>query len=558
MNCFAAALLAFALSSTEEERLLEAFGRADLAEIHRLLDQDSRLVQTRDRLGRSLLDLATSLPSSKATSTERDHLIDRLIFLGLDVDTPGVHRATPLYWVALHGKADVVSCLLDLGADPNAEGSQGRAPLHAAVATSYQGYAGSGGIRPRQPRREHRDVARLLLDRGANANARDDGGATPLHHAAWHSLKAVDLLLSRGAEVDAVDDMGCTPLHRAASGWLPDTVPIVRRLLEVGARLEEDHQGATPLDVAACMGRNPREIVDLLIDHGATPAIHHAVALGDVEWTRSLLEQGLSVDESRQREETPIVRAIVDGDVELVELLTVHGAEIPHDAVLRAVSRDRGSLVEWLLRRGLPVDGRDTWGRTPLHVACRNVNTEMIRRLLAHGADVQATYQRGATPLETLVDTRRRRDKLEAMRLLVGAGATLTPELVPIAAGRRDVALLEELLERVGIATSDVLGEALWTALDGAREHSMESAEIIRVLGRQGADPTRVPLRCGSTLLHEAVANGGFWSVGEALLEIGADPATVDAEGRTPIDVARSEWIAERLRAASHADARHR
>jgi ankyrin repeat protein len=71
---------------------------------------------------------------------------------------------------------------------------------------------GSGGVS-----HSHRDVVKLLLDSGADANAKTDLGLTPLHFATEHKELAV-LLLKRGADVNTKENSGVTPLHCAAIG----------------------------------------------------------------------------------------------------------------------------------------------------------------------------------------------------------------------------------------------------------------------------------------------------------------------------------------------------
>ena len=84
-------------------------------------------------------------------------------------------------------------------------------------------------------------VVELLLDRGADVNARGDLGYTPLHQAAyWNEDPAViELLLDHGADINAVSDFGYTAINRAAAGV---AVPaVVELLLERGASQQINH-----------------------------------------------------------------------------------------------------------------------------------------------------------------------------------------------------------------------------------------------------------------------------------------------------------------------------
>ena len=101
----------------------------------------------------------------------------------------------------------------------------------------------------------HNDVARLLLDAGADANraARNALRVAPLHSAcaAGHAA-LVDLLLQRGADPDAEESSGMTPLHTAAATGNRE---IAALLLKAGAsRNHKSHDGSTPADIARRYG----------------------------------------------------------------------------------------------------------------------------------------------------------------------------------------------------------------------------------------------------------------------------------------------------------------
>jgi len=93
------------------------------------------------------------------------------------------------------------------------------------------------------------EVIRLLLAGGAQTEATNKKGQTPLHEAADRGLSAVvRLLLAGGAQTEAVDKNGQTPLHLAAYGGHPE---VVRLLLAGGSQAEAiDKKGQTALDLA--------------------------------------------------------------------------------------------------------------------------------------------------------------------------------------------------------------------------------------------------------------------------------------------------------------------
>lgn len=182
--------------------------------------------------------------------------------------------------------------------------------------------------------RGHKNVIKLLLERGANTEVKDFLEQTPIFMVASEGWEdTVKLLLGSGADAQARDYLDQTPLFHAAFGGCEG---VVRLLLEKGSDIEaKDDVGQTPLLCAILHGRE--SVARLLLEKGAnvevrngegeTP-LHLAVARGHEGIVKMLLEQGANIQVTNKQGRTPLQQAILMRREAVVELMRMEEAKL--------------------------------------------------------------------------------------------------------------------------------------------------------------------------------------------------------------------------------------
>ena len=185
---------------------------------------------TRDRA--AFLSFLVILSSSSQRAL-LDYVRQTLVTIPLLVQERYTYDRTLLHEVAGQGGLSIVELLLHLGADPNARDQLGHTPLY------FVGNASHGA-----------DVVRVLAQSGANVNAQERlKHCTALHMAARRgNVPVAEALLDCGADGEARDKLGDTPLHRAVKCGKTEMVAF---LLSRGADVyAEGKRGLTPWQVA--------------------------------------------------------------------------------------------------------------------------------------------------------------------------------------------------------------------------------------------------------------------------------------------------------------------
>jgi ankyrin repeat protein len=366
--------------------------------------------------------------------------VKRLLRAGADVSLANNYGATPMGLAAEVGNTEMFKVLLEVGANADSPNPEGQTALmavartgkveaaqllldHGASVDAREKWGGQTALMWASARR-HPEMMQLLIAKGADVNARsidrdyqrhvtaegrpkslDSGGLTPLLYAARENCPAcVEVLLKNRADIDLPDPDGVSPLLVAImnANW-----DLAQQLIAAGADVNQwDLYGESPLLTAIDL----RNRIDG--GHASIDPLNKTTGLATV---KLLLERGANPNMQlffkpangrgavSTRGATPLIRAATSGDLEVVKLLLARGA----DATLYMA--DRQTPIHAVLA-----------GRAPESQAL-----ELIRVLHEAGTDVNVVALvnhpeeiRGGTALHYAV---RKRQK-EVIKLLASFG----------------------------------------------------------------------------------------------------------------------------------------
>lgn len=296
------------------------------------------------------------------------------------------------------------------------------------------------------------EIERQIAANPEAVQGMDGGGSTPLHHAAGYGpLANVELLINKGADVNAKNSRRSTPLH-----WAIHDEAKVRLLLSKGAEINtKQAQGRTPLFLAAMLGDGV-PTMQLLFARGADPNLTSAngqtplmmaSVRGNIEAMRLLIERGAQVNARDGAGETALMAACTSGNADAVRLLIENGADVKvkskrnETALGFAATSGVQASVELLLGKGADVNVRNFRGYSPLMFAASSdtLPAGIIRLLLDKGADGSFTgdYDEPASALAA------KRGHTEAARLLgaepPSSAENATTRVIPVGVSDRTI-----------------------------------------------------------------------------------------------------------------------
>jgi ankyrin repeat protein len=402
--------------------------------------------------------------------------VKRLLAAGADVKQPNAYGVTPLSLAAETGNTAIIQMLLTAGADVESPTGDGQTALMSVART--------GNV----------EAAALLIKRGAKVNAAEKfGGQTALMWAAArHHPEMVKLLASRGADVNA----------RAI-------VRNFERHITVEQRYKNMHTGGlTPLLYA--VRENCKACVEALIAHKADILLPDpdgmapltlAMMNGNWDIAKRLVDAGADVNQWDIYGQAPLHVAIENAYVSRKGGVTNAGSDKTPNSV------DGKDLVRILVEKGADTNQQlffrppkesgqvsaGSRGTTPFHRACAANDIELMKYLIAHGADIRLHTAHVETPMMLVINGRGREEEIiSTLRFLKDAGADVNAvqKVMWINRNRGGTALhaalkknfrkvMTELVTTLG-ADPDIKDEDGLTALDYAQSRGWLPALSVR------------------------------------------------------------------------------
>lgn len=502
---------------------------------------------------------------------------------------------------ASKGDFSTVQKFVDQGENVNEQDRLGFTPLHI-VLLSYE-------IGP--PTQQKKDIAWLLVEKGANVNLNLDyqaesgyslvvdprfveladlfdlmtlhggdvntkgmSGWTPLLQAVLLGNKdVVELILDKGGDVNSKGgELKQSPLHVAVE---KDNLEIAQLLITKGADVNaKDKDGRPPLFFASS-----KALADLLVAKGAKIDMRddagmlplHEIANADA--AEALIAYGTDVNAQATggHKWTPLISAAAGGRTSVVKVLLMHGADIQakddtgQSALDWASEYNHTECMSVLLANGARTSTEKNGLPSPLVTAILNANLNGVRKLLDAGADVNVMDAYGETPLhaatfnDKYLDTQK--TSLTIARLLIDKGANVNAqtakETISINGGP-DPGQQSSPLHMAAISGN--LDVATLLLEKGANVNAKTTMGVTPLHWASAANKLEIvdllishhadvnaTDEQGRTPLHYSVTARSKEALTDFLIKHGANVNVVDRKGLTPLSYAASDKIAQLL-----------
>ena len=316
---------------------------------------------------------------------------------GADVNARDEKGRTPAFYCVEKGKYNILTNLDESPdgtqrrkVDLNAQDNSGMSLLHCAVKNKQDAI-----------------ITYLVRVRACSPKTQMKNGTSPLFDAAKSgTADQVKLLLTFGADPNAATTSGLTALHQAAARGNLD---MVKELVQAGAE------------------------VNAMAKDGRTP-VFYAAARGKASTVSFLLDKKAEINLADENGVTPLILAAGSGNAALVKFLVVNKkasfAATAKDGTTALIAGAKTpEIVQFLADKMPNVNGVDADGNTALHLCVATADEETVRKLLYRGAKEDLPNKKGETPLLLAA----RAGNVDVVKRLLNMNAKVTKEIVDAA-----------------------------------------------------------------------------------------------------------------------------
>lgn len=431
---------------------------------------------------------------------------------------------TSLHFAAARNHLGIAKYLIQSGLEVNVRDQPGNTPLHRAIENSHQTMASfllenkadinlqdfnsNAALHLALLSRNPKDNAQFLLSKGANPNLKNSFGNTPLHLVVQLGLpmEILELLQKAGADINSRNKQGNTPLMESIRGLKQELVKV---LITLGGNIfASNNQDESPLTEAVKQGLeplgwilNPKNIA-LRDDNGNTPLHLAILSKAEVSVVSFILNMAAPINERNKYGNSPLHVALELKNLPVTRLL------IQNQADIFALNNTGKSAISLIFEQPLSfmegifdqemVRRRDTALNTPLYYSIYSGALPVTNLLLERGALVQDVNMNQSTPLHEAV----RNGQLEICKLLINKGANIN--------------------SKDNQGNTPMHNVIFWESSDLA-DFLMSSGATLEIKNNDGRTP-----------LHEGVRRGAKKMV-PYLLTRGALINTRDSSGKTPL-----------------------
>jgi ankyrin repeat protein len=436
---------------------------------------------------------------------------------------------TILHWAAIRSHQARALVLLLAGADVNAKDNRGRTPLFDVVEARDPYWKGSGDFM----------MLEMLALRGSDVNARADDGTTPLAIAVEKGdYRKAEFLIWRGATIEPV-------------GVPAEKLPMNIAFAKNDARMTSMLKVALKLNAPISQNVEPKKPGAIRVRR-----LSEAMTAADLNAVEDAIDSGWNINEQDEKGQTALFRAIASCRADLANFLIFEGAdpniatkegETPLMVSMRFIGIEGQRMAAILLLKGADPNATSKKGETPLTAAAATGYDFGVQWLISAGADPLAS-----TPKGSVADYCTHGPTLAVLNHFgVSQTRSKPPETAPVmllceAARRGDLAALKRELENgAPVDGEDNTGN---TALGWAANYNQ--FDTVDFLLRHGANINKQNAKTGWHILISLAEWGGTQGDAkvaagyiEKLLARGANPNIQMKNGTTPLMAAAKEGV---------------